>query len=458
MRCLGSGAFATVWLAEDNALHVYVALKVLAENWTHQLDVRARFTEEARILRRADSDRLVRVLDIGELPDGRPYLVMTYADGGTLADRLLAGPLPVETALRVAAEIARGVAVLHGLGVLHRDLKPSNVLFGRDAGGQERVLVADLGLAKALAHASGFTLAAGSPGYTAPEQAQPGGGIDVRADVYALGALTYHMLTGRAPREVSSLRAVPAAAAEPVARASTLRTEVPAEVDRILTRALEARRDRRWPTAAALADAFGAAAALASAPPPARRSGRRGRRVLAACLVAVGLIAVAAGSATAVEAVSRPVRVPDSTGALSVEVPSAWAGQVRDSGWDPSTVGLGSEQAPGLAVAPDLEAWSRPTSETPGVFVGASRTLRSADARVVLPAHPGCDRRSDREYRSGGWQGTIRRWTGCGTASVSYAEILLRHADGYGVYLQIKQVGESDRTDEILASLRARSP
>ncbi|HEV2087086.1 MAG TPA: serine/threonine-protein kinase, partial [Cryptosporangiaceae bacterium] len=248
VRCLGSGAFATVWLAEDDVLQSYVALKVLAENWAHQLDVRARFTEEARILRRADSDRLVRVLDIGELPDGRPYLVMTYADGGTLGDRLAAGPLPVDAALRVAAEIARGVTVLHGLGVIHRDLKPSNVLFGRDASGRERVLVADLGLAKALAHASGFTLVAGSPGYMAPEQAQPGGGIDVRADVYALGALTYHMLTGRTPRDASSLRSVAAAALQPVARPSTVRGGIPTEVDRILTRALEVRPDRRWPS------------------------------------------------------------------------------------------------------------------------------------------------------------------------------------------------------------------
>jgi len=196
-RRLGCGGFATVWLAEDEALESFVAVKVLADNWAHQLDLRARFTEEARILRRADSHRLIRVFDLGELPDGRPYLVMTYADGGTLAERLSAGPLDVDVALRHAADIARGAAVLHGLGVIHRDLKPSNVLFGTDSGGRERVLVADLGLAKAVAHASGFTVIAGSPEYMAPEQTRPGGGIDIRADVYALGALAYHMLTGR---------------------------------------------------------------------------------------------------------------------------------------------------------------------------------------------------------------------------------------------------------------------
>ena len=91
-RRLGAGAFATVWLAEDDVLESWVAIKVLADNWAHHPDVRARFEQEAQILRRADSDRLVRVLDYGELPDGRPYQVMTYAAGGTLAERLAAGP------------------------------------------------------------------------------------------------------------------------------------------------------------------------------------------------------------------------------------------------------------------------------------------------------------------------------------------------------------------------------
>jgi serine/threonine protein kinase len=153
-RRLGAGAFATVWLAEDETLESWVAIKVLADNWTHQADVRARFEQEAQVLRRADSERLVRVHDYGELPDGRPYQVMTYAEGGTLAERMTGGPLPVRPALRIAADIARATADLHAAGVLHRDLKPSNVLFGR-VRGVERVLVADLGLAKAIAYASG---------------------------------------------------------------------------------------------------------------------------------------------------------------------------------------------------------------------------------------------------------------------------------------------------------------
>ncbi|MFD0853439.1 serine/threonine-protein kinase, partial [Actinomadura adrarensis] len=154
-RVLGSGAFAAVWLGHDDALDSQVAIKVLSGSLIDDLDVRNRFLEEARILRRADSARLVRVHDIGELPDGRPYFVMSYADRGTLGDRMRERPLPVAQALAMAEEIAYGVEVINKLGVIHRDLKPSNVLFQSTPDGGERLLIADLGLSKALAHASG---------------------------------------------------------------------------------------------------------------------------------------------------------------------------------------------------------------------------------------------------------------------------------------------------------------
>ncbi|HEV7934489.1 MAG TPA: serine/threonine-protein kinase [Actinomadura sp.] len=249
---LGSGAFASVWLGHDDALAVQVAIKVLSGSLLDDLDVRNRFLEEARILRRADSDRLVRVHDIGELPDGRPYFVMSYADGGTLADRMRHRPLPVKEALAMAEDIAYGVEVIHRLGIIHRDLKPSNVLFHSTADGGERLLIADLGLAKALAHASGsFTLPVGTPGYMSPEQMRFGGGLDVRADVYGLGALTYHMLTGRPP--------APAPVKSPP---SSLRPELGPEYDQVILRALAPQRENRWPTAEAFAHA------ITTLPPP----------------------------------------------------------------------------------------------------------------------------------------------------------------------------------------------
>ncbi|MGW3774368.1 serine/threonine-protein kinase [Actinomadura verrucosospora] len=245
-RVLGSGAFASVWLGHDDALESQVAIKVLNGSLIDDLDVRNRFLEEARILRRADSERLVRVHDIGELPDGRPYFVMSYADRGTLGDRMRERPLPVSEAVALAEQIAYGVEVINTLGVIHRDLKPSNVLFQSTPDGGEKLLIADLGLAKALAHASGaFTLPVGTPGYMSPEQARFGGGLDIRADVYGLGALTYHMLTGRAPGPA------------PVKKApSELREGLPPAFDQVVLRALEVEREKRWPTAEAFAEAL----------------------------------------------------------------------------------------------------------------------------------------------------------------------------------------------------------
>ncbi|MCW2918309.1 MAG: serine/threonine protein kinase [Actinomycetia bacterium] len=243
---MGSGAFASVWLAHDEVLEAPVAIKVLAGSLLDDLDVRNRFLEEARILRRADSERLVRVHDIGELTDGRPYFVMSYADRGTLAERMRERPLPVSEAIAIAEEIAYGVEVINRLGVIHRDLKPSNVLFQTASDGTERLLIADLGLAKALAHASGaFTLPVGTPGYMSPEQAKFGGGLDVRADVYGLGALTFHLLTGRPPGP-APVKITP----------SQLKPELGPAFDEIILRALEADREKRWPTAEAFAQAL----------------------------------------------------------------------------------------------------------------------------------------------------------------------------------------------------------
>src|SRR5215211_3059840 len=100
-RRLGSGGFATVWLAHDEQLDAEVAIKVLADNWGHDDSVRRRFLEEGRFLRRVESEHVVQVHDVGELEDGRPFLVLTYADRGTLADRLKEGPLELPEAVDV---------------------------------------------------------------------------------------------------------------------------------------------------------------------------------------------------------------------------------------------------------------------------------------------------------------------------------------------------------------------
>src|SRR5689334_25270975 len=128
-RRIGSGGFATVWLAYDEQLDSPVAVKVLADNWTEDHQIRQRFVEEGRYLRKVESPHVVNVYDAGELDDGRPYLVMSYADQGTLADRLDTGGLPREEALEVIRQVGLGLTALHQRAVVHRDIKPANVLF-----------------------------------------------------------------------------------------------------------------------------------------------------------------------------------------------------------------------------------------------------------------------------------------------------------------------------------------
>ncbi|MGV3563048.1 MAG: serine/threonine-protein kinase, partial [Nocardioides sp.] len=250
-RRLGSGAFATVWLAYDEQLDCPVAVKVLAENWADDGEVHRRFLEEGRFLRRVESPYVVPVYDAGELPDGRPYFVMAFADQGTLADRardvVAAGePFTAGQALAVLRQVGSGLQALHDRGVLHRDVKPANVLFRTTdgpVGAEVRALLGDLGLGKALDASSRLTMVAGTPSYVAPEQAQAES-PDARADQYSLGALAYLLLSGRPAFRFETLRqAADPAPPDPV-------PGHPAAVDTVVRRALARDREERWPDVA----------------------------------------------------------------------------------------------------------------------------------------------------------------------------------------------------------------
>ena len=251
---LGIGGFSSVWLYRDDELRSDVAVKALADNWAQREDVRERFLEEARILRAADSDHVVRVYDIGEA-DETPYFVMTYADRGTVADLLNEGRVSLERTVALVRQAGDGLEVLHGRGVVHRDIKPQNLLLASDGLGRERLMVADLGVAKALIHASGLTDVVGTPAYMAPEQAL-GGGIDERADVHGLAAVAYHLLTGHVARNGGVTDLVHAS----LPPAPSVFVPVAPEVDAAILRGLEPDRENRWPDVASFVDALSACA------------------------------------------------------------------------------------------------------------------------------------------------------------------------------------------------------
>jgi serine/threonine protein kinase len=256
MERLGVGGFATVWLYHDDELRSDVAVKALADNWAQRFDIRERFLEEARILRRADSDHVVRVYDIGE-HDGTPYFVMSYADRGSLADFMeKSSPIPVPTTVELIRQAGLGLSVLHEHGVVHRDIKPQNLLLrqtgsGVAGSGGLRLLVADLGVAKAMLHASGLTQVVGTPSYMAPEQAA-GIGIDTRADIHALGAVAYHMLTGKLVREGGISDLIDAR----LPQAPSAIADLPRSVDEVMFRALHPRPEERWPDVATFTREF----------------------------------------------------------------------------------------------------------------------------------------------------------------------------------------------------------
>jgi serine/threonine protein kinase len=417
-RRIGSGGFATVWLAYDEQLDSPVAVKVLADNWTEDHHVRGRFVEEGRFLRRVESPHVVSVYDAGELDDGRPWLVMEYADQGTLADRLDLGGLTREQSLLVVQQVGAGLTALHERGVLHRDVKPGNVLFrteehGRD-GSPVRAMLADLGLGKALDVSSRLTMVAGTPSFVAPEQAQ-GEGLDARADLYSLAALTHLLLAGRPPFRHASLSA--AADPGPPPPMSTPERQLPDAAEDAVRRALDPDRERRWPDVAsyvaALTEGLGeqpgdgmpapwlppdpqltqpgprpsalvASGGLPEPQPPTAPPRSRGR---VAALAVAAVLALVAGSVTGSLVQGNqdgPVRVTDLTGSLSVTVPESWTEETATGQWTPP----GQEDTFPSLSAGTATGWQQGDGTGEGVFVGV---LVSDDLPEQLPGHAACD-------------------------------------------------------------------
>ncbi|MGW4501659.1 serine/threonine-protein kinase [Micromonospora sp. NPDC004336] len=506
-RLLGVGSFATVWLGHDPVLDSRVAIKVLAENWHHDLRVRERFLDEARLLRQLDDERLIRVHAAGELADGRPYSVMAWADGGSLRDRLTAGPMPAPAALDLLAEIAAGVAVLHRHGVVHRDLTPGNVLFRSGPHG-ERVLIADLGLAKALAASSGLTARAGTPGYMAPEQDDPLAVVDTRADVYGLGRLGLRLL--------GPVAAVGHASTADVDAAAGTRPGVPPGVVAVLRRATAHRPADRYPDAAAFRVALrhavtaparfvagesapgpgdppparapagvsprtpraapapaadpparphpGSVADLPGNPPPGlvgvppgrvRAPGRPVTRRRLGVLV-LGVLALAGAGSTAGDGttVGRDAESWTS-GPVTVRLPPGW--RATGTGWA-GRYGDDGRLEPALVMSPDPPRWGTDPS-VPGAFVGLSAGLaaRTTPAGFVAERpHAACAASPVRRTRQAGVDWVVARFT-CEQGRPEIVEAAGLAPGRLGlIYVQATPPADSraDFVDTLLAGVR----
>jgi len=256
---LGAGGMGAVWRVEHLPTGAIRALKTSLADEGVEVE---RFQREARALAELQHPNVTRVHTAG-VHHGRRYLVLDLAPGGDLGQRLKAGPLDPEQARRLAHDLALGLAHVHSRGILHRDLKPQNVLFAEDG----RPLLADFGLARRVDGSSLTRTGAvlGTPSYMSPEQADGVRGVDERSDVYGLGAVLYHALTGVPPHQGGSpLAVLQQVLRAPVKPPSRLNPAVPAQLEAVCLKALTKDPEQRYPSARAFADALAAPRAPSS--------------------------------------------------------------------------------------------------------------------------------------------------------------------------------------------------
>jgi serine/threonine protein kinase len=261
-RVLGAGAMGVVVAARHLQLETQVALKFLLPAMMGHPEAVARFAREARAAVRIKSEHVARVLDVGTLDTGAPYIVMEFLEGIDLAKWLQTkGPLPVEQTSEFVLQVCEAVAEAHSLGIVHRDLKPANLFCIRRPDGVLSVKVLDFGISKvgALGSASdaAMTQAAalmGSPLYMSPEQMQSSRDVDARTDIWALGVVIYELLSGSLPFSGQTIPeiCIKIATAQPPSL-DQLAPHVPAGMRAVIAKCLQKNRDQRYHDVAELA-------------------------------------------------------------------------------------------------------------------------------------------------------------------------------------------------------------
>jgi eukaryotic-like serine/threonine-protein kinase len=299
VRLLSQGGMGVVYQARQRGLNRTVALKMLPAGGHAGPEASARLRTEAAAVARLRHPNIVQVYEIGEV-GGCPYFSMEFVEGGSLASTLAGTPRPAREAAHLVETLARAVHAAHGQGVVHRDLKPANILLTADAAPK----ITDFGLAKLLDSDPGNTRSGaivGTPSYMAPEQARGGEAVGPAADVYALGAILYELLTGRPPfkGETALETALQVMHEDPVPPAR-LQPKLPRDLETVCLACLEKQPHRRYASAEAVAEDL--RRFLAGEPIQARPAGlvQRGvkwalRRRALAGLIAVCVLGPAVG-------------------------------------------------------------------------------------------------------------------------------------------------------------------
>jgi serine/threonine protein kinase/cytochrome c-type biogenesis protein CcmH/NrfG len=244
---LGEGGMGVVYKAEDTKLKRTVALKFLSTDLTRDADAKERFIHEAQAASALDHPNICTIHEIDDTRDEQLFIVMAYYKGNTLRHKIDQGPLPLEDAVDIAVEVARGLGRAHEAGIVHRDVKPGNIMITE----RGDVKILDFGLAKLAGQArltrTGSTL--GTAAYMSPEQAQ-GADVDERTNIWSLGVMLFEMLTGELPfrgdHEVALLYSI---VHENPRALSSLKHDLPAPVSSVICRVLQKDPALRYQTA-----------------------------------------------------------------------------------------------------------------------------------------------------------------------------------------------------------------
>jgi len=264
---MGTGGMGVVVAATHVDLDQRVAIKFLREVSPEAL---ARFQREARLLVKLKSPHVARVFDVGALEDDTPYIVMEHLDGSDLSSVIGArGRLPYEEAIDYVLQASEAVAEAHAHGMVHRDLKPANLFLAKGPGTTTTVKVLDFGVSKILddrisdeertrgGDLTNEGVALGSPGYMSPEQMTSARSVDVRSDIFSLGALLYRLIAGQAPFKGNSVVTILAAmATQSLAPIRSIVPEVPEGLAQAIERCLAQERDQRFANVALFAHAL----------------------------------------------------------------------------------------------------------------------------------------------------------------------------------------------------------
>ncbi len=405
-RLLGSGGMGVVVAGTHVGLGQPVAIKVMRPTAATNDELVARFTREARATALLRSEHVARVLDVGELTGGLPFMVMEYLAGADLSEvskQRQGRPMPLVEIVDYVLQACEGLAEAHRAGIVHRDLKPANLFLTQTADGSPLVKVLDFGISKLSAEATGedgltqTQAMMGSPHYMSPEQLVSARTVDARADVYSVGAVLFRMITGEAPFTAPSTPELCVAVLTRPARAmGSIRADVPRALDDVVGRCLAKDPAHRYQDVGALASAL-----------------------------------VPFGSSSAAAMAERVRRIA-STSSGSVPVPMTMP--VMGAPWSPASGASGALPTLAMAVPPPM---------------GGANTITSSAAAMPAPLHP----------EMGTGSGTRRDHDpGAKGALVAVGALVLVLAAGGGGLLMVKRSAWSRGRPLAATTARAAEP